>query len=544
MNIRNIIYDIIIFIVIIIFVYLNKNKLLKYKKLPNNLGVSMPGCAFGSLIVFNGYFRAFFDENNYFTYNEFTNPKNTIFTVCSGGNFMWPVFNGKQPSEELFGKYIESETLPSDLNKLKSDQNLGILLSKYNIFDSIFKDFDIQKILEDIKEDKKEAWDATVKEWYKNINQMTQKNDDAPKANFMSMVCGVKPTLLDKTWIEYKYLLFNNLNNISDVSSSDLIVQNLKKGKRVYKPYLISNKQKIDTSYWASSAMGIFSATYITSKCKKYDDLSDCFAKYSSCNECDTKEIEEKKKIVLEKVAINVANWKILKDRILESANLKGRLKLLEEKLYFTDGGVIDVNAIILNLINQSKNLIVFNINQCGGLKSYFKIKGDDSFCFLIQPVFAEGEWDRMVEEAKKNFRETGVEYAVLDNVKVMKNKRFGIKEYTIEKMFVMNLIPTLTQENSLEKKDTSKLFFESQWYNNLNVKIKDYIKKEAETMGDKGIQKGFFLQKGCHSKTIDKYIPKKLDAFLVSNYCTWQMKIVLQRKEVVDFFRKSLANN
>ncbi|VVU95774.1 hypothetical protein CPAV1605_1530 [seawater metagenome] len=532
---------IIVFTLLIIYVSRNIGRLLNYKKLSNNLGVCMPGCAFGSLITFNGYYRALFDEESYIKYDEFVNPKNTTFSVCSGGNFMWPVFNGYQPDKNLFGPYVQNTELKEYKNsKSVTDTELGLLLASYNVFNSVVNDNQLTTILQEQKNNQKQIWDETVQSWYDKIDAKRDKTNHAPMPNFMSIVCGTKPTLFDQSWIKYSYLLFNNLNKMG----TDLIVQNIKSGRRIYKPYLKETNQKIDKTFWASSAMGIISATSITSHCKKGQDgnknLSDCFAQYSDCNECENITVK-KDDPTLKKIIKNLTVWNILTKKIVETAYLKGRFKWYGEKLYFTDGGLVDVNAVIFNLINQSRNLLVLNINQCGGLKSYYKTKGDDPFCFLIEPVFAQGEWEKMVDECTKNFETTGVEYAILKDVNVIDNKRFGIQSYVIENMFILNLVPTFSQKKS--KQSASNLFFKSEWYNGLNNTLQNYIKNESNTVNEKGIQNGFFLEKGCQSKSIDKYIPKKLDALLISNFCTWQMKIVMKDQNVKEFFKYSLAN-
>ncbi len=522
LNKKFILLIIIIFIIILI---LKKN--IK-KKLPKKLGVSMPGCAFGSLTTLTGYYRSLFVGKNKIDYKKFSNPNNTIFSVCSGGNFLLPVFNGNNP-DDLFGEYQQAEYIDMDT----SYEQLGLLLDSYNIFETI-KHYKLEDIFQKGIDKKKQFWDSMVKHWYDLIDSQRINNQgNLPKANYMSIVAGIKPTLTTRSNIIYKYLLLSNLNNMNN----NLYVVNMKNEKPIIYPKLFETNQTIDSTYWASSAMGIFSATYLTSHCKKdkqgTDNSASCFAPYADCEVCN-KEIQ-KKQTSLKKIAKNVPLWNILKNTILESAYLYGLNQPYLEKIYFTDGGVIDVNAIIFNLVNQCENLLIFNINQCNGLEAYFGKKSDE-FCFLIQQVFSEKTYTQMKNILINNYENKNVEFGILDNIEVKENKRFGIKPYTIKKMFIINLVPTLTAKK--RNTTTANLFLKSEWFKNLPKNIKNYIKKEV---GPDSKNRGFFLENGCFTGSRDKYVPKKLDAKLIANYCTWQMNIMLEDKNVKNFFINSI---
>lgn len=489
----------------------------------------MPGCAFGSLITFSGYYKALFDiENGGIEYSNFINPTNTSFCVCSGGNFLYPAFNGQNP-QDLWGPYLDPKNITTDT----SNKIMGLLLESYNVFDSIVKDNLLSDIFKNQKLTKKQIWDQTVKEWFDKIEQRRNSNSEE-KANFMSMVAGVEPNLRTDSLILYRYLLFNNLNDMG----TSLYVQDIKNEKTLTKPSLEKINQEIDYTLWASSAMGIFSAAYIVSGCPENSPVNKCFAPFADCQECQSQldKIEKDESANKKNIGKKLLIWNLIKNKILESAKLNSLYKFKKEKIFFTDGGVMDVNATIFNVINKSENLLIFNINQCNGLKSYFKEKGDDSFCFLDTPIFAEKEWDKMSAILTKNFEKTGVEYGILENIEVIKNKRFGITPYIVQKMFVINLTPTLSSEK--KNISTSELFFKSKWYNDLSEEIKNYIKLES---GTESKNKGFFLENGCNTSSKDKYIPKKLDAILVSNFCAWQMRTMLNDELVQEFFKSSL---
>ncbi len=493
-----------------------------------NFGLLLPGCAFGSLLTQTGYIRSIFNnfrENG--KLGEFLNPSNTVVSACSGGHFSYPYFDGRDPFN-LLGEYIEPQNmiLPDDKMTVSKGEKLeispGELIERYNLEFSVkqLKQGDNKEIYEN-----KDMlwWDRVVKIWYNDIEKERKNMAEIySRPEFVSSMVGIvksKETLAD---YQFKYLIYNDFNYFDDKKYKPLILD--LKNEEKYNS--IKYEQEMRPTDLAASAMNLWGILYDHKECNADNNgYSNCY--FECSNGCQDKDKDKEEKNLKGKVIDYIVNSNI-KKRIFNKARIYPRNweknvpiinNFLGDNVDLTDAGVVDLNTIIFQLQNQTQNMLFCNINSCN-LKGYFVETGDTGICSIInKPLFDGSKLEEMEMQFSQNFKQYGVEFAILEDVYVKDNKRFSITEYTIKKLFIVNFKPSIKGS-----------FKDTDWWKKLNKSTKDYINKK----NDKG---QYYLEAGCQGGRAQQIVPGLKDSIIISNYTCWQMNQILNDKRVQVFF-------